>query len=87
MILLQLHKIPYNSQNIVQLLKIYHTTFKYGATFENISCKSGRMYIFGNMYNDLRKVLGYLPGHILIVGKEQYGIKKQCVFFIFFIPV
>ena len=45
-----------NFQNMVKLLKIYHTTLE-GCIF------------FGNMYNDLRAVMGVVPGHALVVGK------------------
>ena len=63
MILIQLSKyrstllnISCNFQNMVQLLERYHTTLE-GCIF------------FGNMYNDLRAVMGVLPGHALVVGK------------------
>ena len=45
-----------NFQNMVQLLEIYHSTLE-GCIF------------FGNMYNDLRAVIGVAPGHALEVGK------------------
>ena len=45
-----------NFQNMVQLLEIYHTAQE-GCIF------------FGNMYNDLRAVMGVVPGHALVVGK------------------
>ena len=41
---------------MVQLLEIYHTALE-GCIF------------FGNMYNDLRAVMGVVPGHALVVGK------------------
>ena len=49
-------KISCNFPNIVQLLEIYYTTQE-GCIF------------FGNMYNDLRAVMGVAPGHALVVGK------------------
>ena len=49
-------KISCNFQNMVQLLEIYHTAQE--------GC-----IIFGNMYNDLRAVMGVVPGHALVVGK------------------
>ena len=42
---------------------------KYGATFRNISHNSGMIYIFGNMYNGFRSVIGVVPGCTLLVGK------------------
>ena len=62
MILIQLtqshatFKISFNFQNMVQLLEIYRTTQE-GCIF------------FGNMYNDFRAVMGFVPGHALVVGK------------------
>ena len=41
---------------MVQLLEIYHTALE-GCIF------------YGNMYNDLRAVMGVVPGHALVVGK------------------
>ena len=41
---------------MVQLLEINHTTLE--------GC-----IVFGNMYNDLRAVMGVVPGHALVVGK------------------
>ena len=46
---------------MVQLLEIYHTTQE--------GCIS-----FGNMYNDLRAVMGVVPGHALVVGKVAGNI-------------
>ena len=42
---------------------------KYRSTFRNISYNSGRMYIFGNMYIDLRSIIGVVPVHALVVGR------------------
>ena len=41
---------------MAQLLEIYHTALE-GCIF------------FGNMYNDLRAVMGVVPGCTLLVGK------------------
>ena len=41
---------------MVQLLEIYRTTQE-------------RCLFFGNMYNDLRAVMGVVRGHALVVGK------------------
>ena len=41
---------------MVQLLEIYHATYE--------GCIN-----FGNMNNDLRKVMGVVPGCALLVGK------------------
>ena len=46
-------------QNMVQLLEIYHATQE-GCIF------------FGNMFNDLRKVMGVMPGCTLLVEKVLY---------------
>ena len=43
----------------VNFVKYIVQLSKDGVTFRNISCYSGMMYIFGNMYNDLRKVAPY----------------------------
>ena len=51
------------------LIKYIVQLSKYGATFRTISCNSGNMYIFGNMYNGLGKVMGVVPGRALLVGK------------------
>ena len=56
MLLIQLHKISCNFQNMLQLFEIYHTTQE-GCIF------------FGNMYNGLRSVIGVVPGCTLLVGK------------------
>ena len=52
---------------MAQLLEIYHTALE-GCIF------------FGNMYNDLRAVMGVVPGCTLLVGKvsgkgETYRIE------------
>ena len=71
MILIQLHEISFNFQNIVQLLEIYYAT------------QDGYIFL-GNMYNDLWKVMGVVPGHALIAGKvagnakNSYTIIKLC---------
>ena len=41
---------------MAQLLEIYHTALEGGI-------------FFGNMYNDLRAVMGVVPGCTLLVGK------------------
>ena len=69
MILIQLSKYHATFKMSFNFVKYIVQLSKYGTTFRNISYNSGRMYIFGNMYNDLRAVMGVVPGHALVVGK------------------
>ena len=57
MISIQITKYHATFKILFNLVKYMVKFFKYGATFRNISCISGRMYIFGNMYNGLSKLL------------------------------
>ena len=52
---MQLSKYRSTLLNIMQLSN-------YGAALEGCT-------FFGNMYNDLRAVMGVAPGHVLVVGK------------------
>ena len=45
---------------------------KYGTTFRNISHSSGRVYIFGNMYNELRKVMGVVTWSSTFSGEGRW---------------
>ena len=54
---MQLSKYRSTLLNIMQLSK-------YGAALEGC-------LFFGNMYNDLRAVMGVAPGHALVMGKVQ----------------
>ena len=72
MIFIQLSKYHATFKISFNLVKYIVQLSKYGTTFINISYSSGRVYIFGNMYNELRAVMGVVPGHALIVGKVAY---------------
>ena len=63
-------KMIFNSQNIMQLSK-YRATFKIGYNFWKyiITAQEGCIF-FGNMYNDLRAVMGVVPCHALVFGKD-----------------
>ena len=62
MILIQLTKYHATFKISFCLIRYIEQLSKYGATQEGCIC-------FGNMHNDLRKIMGVVPGRALLVVK------------------